>query len=232
MAWTIAFSGSYDAAARAVLEQHIEPDTLVLDVGASLGLWTVPLTISAAKAGARVWAFEPHPNNHRWLRHNIALNGLDSAVVVHETALSDMAGVVHMDFGEAGLMGGGGNAAVGVGDVSSGVPVPTTTLDSLRWPVRVSAIKIDVEGYEVRVLRGAAEMISRDRPVIYGEFSQDWLQIRGDDVGPFLEEMFDGGYDVFAVSAVRSRPWRTRDATRLRALSRGEVAEDLLLVPR
>lgn len=233
MAWALAFDGSYDAEARALLDPHIEPGTLVLDIGASLGLWTVPLGMRAKRAGARVLAFEPHPNNHAWLHRNITLNGLGSTVTVHETALGDAAGTAVMDVGEAGLLGGGGNAAVAVKmDSVTGVRVPITTLDSLSWTHPVSAIKIDVEGYEVRVLRGAADLIARDRPIIYGEFNKVWLQIRGDELAPLLEEMFDTGYDIFGVEHLRSRPWRPHNRTRMRPLARGEVAEDLLLIPR
>ena len=134
-------------------------------------------------------------------------------MTVHKTALGDTAGRVLMDAAEGGEAGG--NAAVGVGDLSSGISVPITTLDSLPWPARVSAIKIDVEGYELRVLRGGAELIARDRPVIYGEFSKVWLDLRGDDLAPFLMDLFDAGYDIFTVQEARSRPWRAQDGTRI-----------------
>jgi FkbM family methyltransferase len=227
MAWTLAFRGSYDDAIRDLLAQHIKPGTLVLDVGASLGLWTVDLGRRAQAQGARVWAFEPHPVNQRWLRRNIAMNGLGAAVEVHGVALGDRPGTASMKLGPGQVSGG--NAAITGDGAGDGVAVPVVTLDSFAWPARVSAIKLDVEGYEVRVLRGAVDLIARDRPVILGEFNAIWLKLRGEDLSEFLCGLPD--YRVFAVEQVRSRPWRSCDRTRVRPLVSGDTAENLLLIP-
>jgi FkbM family methyltransferase len=227
ISWAVAFHGSYDAATRELLLPHIQPDTLVLDIGASLGLWTVALAGAAAVKGARVWAFEPHPTNHRWLHENIRLNRFASIVTVHETALGDAAGMVTM----AAVGSNGGNAVIVEGSEPHGVFVPVATLDSMTLPARVSAIKIDVEGYEVRVLHGAMETIGRDRPIIFGEFNTVLLRERGDDLQTLLAGLRDIGYDVFAVEHLRTRPWLAADVTRLRPLAPGLVAEDLLLRP-
>jgi len=232
MAWATAFRGSYDAEAREILMGHVAPNTLVLDIGASVGLWTVPLGHCARSVGARVWAFEPHPNNHGWLHANVRLNGLESVVEIHETALGDEAGTVTMDRGEAGRPGGGGNAAIAVDAAATGVRVPVAVLDAIPRPSRVSAIKIDVEGYEIRVLRGAMQLIEADRPVIFGEFHPGWFRERGEDVSTFLDEMRDLDYEVFTMERVRTRPWRAADATNLRRLARGQSSADLLLRPR
>jgi FkbM family methyltransferase len=230
MACAVAFRGSYDAASRELLLAHVTPGTLVLDIGASLGLWTVGLGRAAEAIGAHVWAFEPHPNNHSWLHRNIELNRLGPFVTVHETALGDATGEVVMDGGEAGRRGGNSFIAVG-SPQPHGVSVPVVTLDSVPRPARVSAIKIDVEGYEVRILRGAQQLIEHDRPTIFGEFNAVWLDARGDDLLGFLDDLRDTGYEIFAVEGRRSRPWLAANMTRLRSLPPGRVAEDLLLRP-
>lgn len=159
------------------------------------------------------------------------INGLEPVVTVHATALGDEPGTVTMDLGEAGLPGSGGNSAIAVDPAAVGVSVPIVALDSIAHPARVSVIKIDVEGYELRALRGARRLIEEDRPVIFGEFHSGWLRERGEDPVPFLDEMRDLGYQVFAVEGLRSRPWRSIDATRLRFLDRGQASDDLLLRP-
>jgi FkbM family methyltransferase len=232
MAWTAAFRGSYDAEARELVIEHIAPGTLILDIGASIGLWTVPLGRRARTLGAHVWAFEPHPNNHAWLHGNVRLNGLESVVDVHEIALGDAPGTVTMDKGEAGRPGGGGNSAIAVDHTTHGVRVPITTLDIISRPTRVSVIKIDVEGYEIRVLRGAARLIEADRPVIFGEFHPAWFRERGEDVYAFLEDMRDLDYEILRIEGLRTRPWRAVDTARLRLVLRGRSSADLLLWPR
>lgn len=230
MAWAVAFRGSWEAESRELLVRHMEPNTLVLDIGASLGLWTVSLGRLAATNNAHVWAFEPHPNNHPWLHRNIRLNHLEPFVTVHETALGEGAGVVAMDVGEAGRAGG--NSAVAVGaPLPNAVLVPIVALDSIARFARVSVIKIDVEGYEVRVLRGAQQLIERDRPVIFGEFSHHWLSERGDDLLGLLDDLRNLGYEVFQVRHSRTRSWLATEATSLNLLHTGQVAEDLLLRP-
>jgi tRNA G37 N-methylase Trm5 len=96
MTWRVAFTGRYDASSQRVLLRYIRPGTTVLDIGASLGLWTVPLAKAARAAGACVWAFEPHPQNLHWLERNVALNGLEDTVTIHRCALGDAVGEARM----------------------------------------------------------------------------------------------------------------------------------------
>jgi FkbM family methyltransferase len=231
MAWAIAFRGAYDPECQALVNQYIQPGTLVLDIGASLGLWTVPLGQQARAVGARVWAFEPHPNNHPWLHRNVTINDLTPTVTIHETALGDQVGTVVMNTGEAGHPGAGGNTAVAVGLQAKGACVPIAMLDSFSRDARVSVIKIDVEGYELHVLRGARQLMAKDRPVIFGEFNRIWLDERGEDLLSFLDEIRASGYEVLVVEQLRTRWWRATDRTQLRPLAAGDGAENLLLRP-
>ncbi len=224
MSWVVAFTGEYDTAPQRLLAQHIRPGTLVLDIGASLGLWTVPLGRAAQAAGARVWAVEPHPSNHPWLRRNVELNGLQDTVAIHEIALGDRHGTVTMEIAERG----GGNAAVSTG--AGGTAVPLRRLDELAFPAPVSAMKLDVEGFELSVLRGARELIARDKPVIFGEFSPEWLAARGEDLSSCLAELGALGYGATMLAPRRSRPWRTNDAYELLPVPDDlSTAGDLLL---
>ena len=229
MTWTAAYRGAYDAAAQRLVVPYIAPHTIVLDIGAALGLWTVPLGRAAVRVDAAVWAVEPYPPNLTWLERNVELNGLDDVVHVVPTALGDEAGLVTM---RAADHGGGsvGNAAVNV-KPGGGLSVPVQRLDDIELPERVSVIKVDVEGFELRVLRGAWETIRRDRPVIIGEFSAAWIDQRGDDLGGMLDDLRSEGYEVLTVAASRSRPWRARSRSELAPVPAGAVGEDLLIRP-
>ncbi len=230
MTWAAAFAGHYDRQFQQLLTQFVQPETTVLDIGAALGLWTVPLGRAASRCGSVVHAFEPFPGNIAWVRRNIDINGLADVVVLHETALGDEPGMARMEIHEQGR-GEVGNAAVLL-KPGDGVDVPVGILDQVALTAPISAVKIDVEGFEVRVLRGAWETIARDRPVIFGEFNTYWLADRGDDLGRLLDDLRDLDYEVFAVDGVRIRPWSARRRLELRPLGRGETTlEDLLLSP-
>ena len=79
-------------------------------------------------------------------------------------------------------------------------------------------MKLDVEGYELEALRGARDMIERDRPVIFGEFSTGWLRERGEDLAAHLQSLSSLGYEVFAIEDRRAAPWRARTVMSLRRL--------------
>jgi hypothetical protein len=102
-----------------------------------------------------------------------------------------------------------------------------------QWPCRVSFVKLDVEGFELEVLRGAHNTIARDRPVIFGEINAAWLTIRGEDLVAYLDTVASLGYEVYAVDERRSAVWRPKDTPSLRRLETPlpSSAQNLLLVP-
>ena len=230
MTWTVASTGDWDLPVIEFVERYIAPQTLVLDVGASLGLWSLPLGRIARDRSSLLWAFEPDPRNIAWLKDNVQRNGLTDVIEVHPCALGSQPAIGRLGHREPG----GGNAALRGEAAPESVDVKVARLDDLDIPRRISFMKLDVEGFELEVLRGAQNMIERDRPVIFGEFSAGWLRTRGEDLATHLASLSSRGYDVFAIEARRTAPWRARDVTSLRRLDPQATAgtENLLLVPR
>ena len=140
-----------------LLEEHIEPGTVVVEVGAHIGTHTVPIARLVGPWG-RVYAFEPQRKIYRELHHNLALNGVTNAVILRYAVGSGDARIIEMNPATSGNEGG-----TGVG--SGGDRAELRTLDSFGFE-RVSLIKVDVEGYENAVLDGAMDTIRRNRPAI------------------------------------------------------------------
>ena len=134
------------------------PGTAAIDVGANIGNHTVFL---AAIIGARVHAFEPCPENHALLTHNVTANRLHNTVAVHHCALGDADGSGTI---ELRMPDNYGTTCVrsGEGDV------PVRRLDDIVSEP-IGLLKIDVEGSEAAVLRGAQKLIATWLPDIFVE---------------------------------------------------------------
>lgn len=128
----------------------ITPGSVVLDVGANVGIYT----LLAAKRGARVFAIEADPNNVRLLRHHLDINGLTDRVTVFEMAATDRQQTITLYRDPTNS--GHSNVFSGV-DATS---VPGDTIDSLDLPP-VDVCKMDIEGAEANALRGMLSTIKR-----------------------------------------------------------------------
>ncbi len=131
-----------------VWEQRLKGGDLFLDVGANVGTYSV----FCAALGAQVIAFEPAPDTAALLRENVALNGMSIEVI--EAA-------VGAEHGKAGFTSG--QDAVNQIDPAGTVKVNIVTLDSVIGDRRVAGLKIDVEGFELDVLKGLAWALEERR---------------------------------------------------------------------
>lgn len=128
----------------------IHPGSVVLDVGANVGIYT----LLAAKRGARVIAIEADPRNVERLRYHVHLNGFDDRVTIYPIAVGDREGTVTL-YRSAGNCGHS-NVFAGIDPVE----VPCKTIDSLGLP-QIDVCKMDIEGNEVSALRGMEATIQR-----------------------------------------------------------------------
>jgi FkbM family methyltransferase len=146
----------------------------VFDVGANIGVFTV----LQATHGANVYAFEPNPDSYSRLSRNVTLNRLADHVHLFASALGDEPGMGTMQVERGGTTGG---VVVPAKERASGpgAQVTITTLDRIVPSLHVSRIdllKIDAEGSEVAVLRGADRTLATVQRVIVEYHSRDLLQ--------------------------------------------------------
>jgi FkbM family methyltransferase len=142
------------------------PGELVLDVGANVGAYTLLFAQWVGPTG-RVVAFEPAAEAAAALRAHLVLNGVDGRVEVSEAAIADRQGTARF----SGRAAAGGNAIVPDGTPGS-VDVQTTTLDAFCHgrQLQPAVIKVDVEGAELHVLRGAREACADPGVRVFVEF--------------------------------------------------------------
>lgn len=200
-------------------------DGVFVDVGANVGLHTLAIARHMANGGAVV-AFEPHPANHRLLVHNLAHNRL-THVVAENLGLAETPSVLT---GTASAAGGNWSLA-SRGDYRFEVRLVRLD-DYLRdHPVpRLDLLKIDVEGAEVRVLRGARETLARFRPLIVFEVCPAWLGKMQTSPVELFGELTGHGYRIHALPG-RKLAWGRRiKAGDLAGLAAGDFV-NLVAVP-
>ncbi|HEY7269511.1 MAG TPA: FkbM family methyltransferase [Dehalococcoidia bacterium] len=186
--------------ARAVLP----PDGVFLDVGANVGIHTLAVARHLAGGGAVV-AFEPHPVNHRLLVHNLWQNRLRHVVAENfglAEASATLIGTAAADGGNWSLASRGDYRfevkLVRLDDYLQSHPVP-----------RIDLMKIDVEGAEVRVLRGARKTIERFSPLIVFEVCPAWLAKMQTSPAELFAELVSHDYSIHALPG-RKLSWDRR----------------------
>jgi FkbM family methyltransferase len=162
----VLISGSFEAVEIECARTLACEGTLTIDVGANVGLFTVPLGLAVGPAG-RVLAIEPSPDNLAQLAHNIRLNDLHN-VDVHGIALASEPGEVVLRLGADPAFHSTTEVVKSRAGEES-VVVRADTLDSV-WDgagaSEVSFLKIDTEGGELAILEGATRLLEAWRPPI------------------------------------------------------------------
>lgn len=154
---------------------------VVVDIGAYVGLYTCMAAEIVGSTG-KVVAFEPDPNNFTVLTHNSSLNGFTNVILV-QSAVSDKAGTAKLYIKHHGTV----SSLQGDGDhVNIAVNTLDRALDGLGVR-KVDVIKIDVEGYEMNVLRGANNTINNNPDLIFIIASYHYPEEKR-EVREFLEE--------------------------------------------
>jgi FkbM family methyltransferase len=167
---------------RELLRAYLRPGDRVVDVGANVGVLAVASAVAVGEAG-RVLAIEPHPRTASFLRGNVALNRLTN-VDVEVCALGADPGSVRFTDRTSDEQN-----HVSRQRSASTIEVSVRTLDSLFAAPALDLLKIDVEGYELPVLLGAARTLARTRCVYFesGESHFTAFGYRTEDVLALLD---------------------------------------------
>lgn len=179
---------------RALMAHVLRADSHCVDVGAHAGV--VLADIVRLAPDGRHHAFEPLPEMAA------ALEARFPQVAVHQLALSDARGeheFVHMvdDPGWSGFV----ERPTPGGQTARRLSVPTAPLDEVVGPdARVDFLKIDVEGAELEVLRGARETIARNRPTVVFEHGLGSADFYGTTPGSVFALLADAGLRVFTLA--------------------------------
>lgn len=178
--------GDFEGAEARRLCAHAQSGTTAIDVGANVGIFTIPLAAAVGESGLVV-AFEPDPDNAGRLASNIERNGLSNVRIV-QAAAGDSESTIELRLAPDPAFHSTMDSREFKGEQQ--VSIVQTQIDVV-WQQEgrpaVSAMKIDVEGAEISVLRGCERVLGTCRPALLveaatrEEFGQvaEWLRARG-----------------------------------------------------
>lgn len=196
--------GSYEPAKTEAYLSAVKAGDVVFDVGAHVGYYATIASQIVGETG-RVFAFEPHPFLNRFLRRHKQLNRLDNLTII-TTTVGDKAGEVRFET----------RCGLGTGHLAEdgAIVVPMVALDDLTESGELpppNVIKMDVEGAEIRALKGACRTIEKHRPILlvatHGaethQFCVDFLTNLGYSLQHLNPEAIKGDREMLATPGAR-----------------------------
>ncbi len=166
-----------------VWRRHLRPGDLFIDVGANVGSYSV----WAGELGAQVVAMEPAPDTFALLQENVALNGYPIETI--QAAAGLHCGTARITIGRD---------TVNRLDPEGGAETVMLTIDSVIGSRTVAGMKVDVEGFEIDVLRGGERALSQQRiQLIQLEWNAASLQAVGTDRLPIAALLAGYGYHLY-----------------------------------
>jgi FkbM family methyltransferase len=202
LGWHVTFFGSYEPELREIFRAVLPAGAVAIDVGANVG-WHALLMAKLVGQGGRVLAAEANPSVRERLEGNLRANHFSHVAVIPH-AIAEAEGILEFYGPQACDAGSGDGHVIGPGGRAAGatIRVEARSLDSIVELARVDRldlVKIDVEGFEWPVLRGAEKSVAKFRPHIVFEYNAEYA-MRGGGTPELFTEYFDRHrYRLFAV---------------------------------
>jgi FkbM family methyltransferase len=206
--------GTNELPVQDALHELLHPGGVFFDVGSNVGFFAL---LGAREVGPQgsVHAFEPVPRIAEAIRRNAALNGFEN-VHVHEVAVSDREGTAELLLAQHP-----GGATLSPADAPEDIvgrtTVPVVALDQLVASGTVpvpDVVKIDVEGVEMEVLDGMAELLRTRRPALLCELDSAQPAVLTAKVATWRDRMRDVSYEVHDLApSYEGSGWHVYHAT-------------------
>ena len=201
--------GQYEEKEVFLLEELWKSGTL-LDVGANIGLISIPFATRAKEKQRSlkrfVYAIEALPSNFQALTTNIELNKLGDAIVPINIGLGAQDADVFIQIeGDDPNKTGTANILPSARDFVK-IPLKLRSIDMLieegLLPDDISLIKIDTDGYDFEVLKGAGRLLSSNRPLVFAEMSEYCLNWHGYGIREVITHLAQIDYEVWPLVGV------------------------------
>lgn len=194
---SIYYTGDYEPSLKIQFQRVIGNGTVILDIGANIGFHTLYFSELSGPAGTVV-AFEPIESNFNALKENIRLNNSKNIIAV-QTALGEKAETLNV-YIDAGNTNPGAFSLFEKRGSNTEIPVAKGDDELARLNIsHVDFIKVDVEGFEIPVLRGLMETIKRCRPTIVFEYDRNYQRRYSFSDIEIFDLLKNCGYSFFLI---------------------------------
>jgi len=214
----VCFTGMYEPQETSLVNAILRPGDTFVDVGANWGYFTL-LGAHAVGWGGRVISLEPDPRLFAMLRAHVDLNDLDQVTCLPIAAAAESGELTLSGFAEDDGNFGLSRVMASRADAAAAFVVNADTLDSTLAAAgvdQVTLLKMDIEGFEAKALRGLDGMLGEQRVEhLIVELHPAYLREHGDDSQALVRRVLDFGYTAWAID-------HSPAATRRAAYSRGD----------
>jgi FkbM family methyltransferase len=194
----------YDLPSQLMLKSALREGDRFIDVGANIGMLTLMAARCVGSSGT-IESFEPNPVAFGRLKEHVEMNHL-STVKLHQAALADKPGTLELQVVGAHT-GAGTLAQIRESDKSAvSMIVPVQVLrgdDVIEAGNAPTTLKIDVEGFELNVLRGFENLLRNNRPLVLAETVAWYLSRAGSSLEELYDYMVGQGYRPHGFPLVR-----------------------------
>lgn len=196
------FTCNFEEAEWRFVERFLKEGMTVLDIGAHHGFYTI---LASRKVGisGRVIGFEPSPREQRWLNINLRLNHCKN-VTIEPMALSNEEGEAILYLGDWSHTVFNSLRPPSISGYVKEINIRTISLDTYveRAGIKhIDFIKIDAEGAEIEILKGANQLFNKDyHPVIMAEISNKRTEAWGYPSSDIYDFLANRGYSWFALN--------------------------------
>jgi len=208
--------GGYETFELALISRLSRGAETVFDIGANIGWYS--LHVAQQEPQARIYAFEPVPTTHERLLANLARNAAGGRVTPVSDGLTDSPGAFDMFVPATSGSPAASLNELHPGEGSRRIACRFTTLDEFvaaNGVERLDFLKCDVEGAELRVLKGGAQSLARFRPRVVIELLRKWSAVFGYHPNDVLDLFGALGYVCYGVGDnTLTRIERVTDETR------------------
>ncbi|WP_051971969.1 FkbM family methyltransferase [Massilia sp. 9096] len=168
----------------------------VIDAGANVGVFTLQAARAVGGAG-RVYAFEPMKKTWQMLERSVLANGFEDRCVLFNEALGEREGGGSFHLSRHAT--NPGSSYISTAD--DGERIRIRPIDAIAYARPIRFVKIDVEGFEPHIIRGAARTLAEHAPIILTEFFPRSLRAIGGISGPGYIDMLEKlGYEMTVFS--------------------------------
>lgn len=194
--------GNYESAELQMIKRFLKKDSVVLDIGANIGWYSINLSKSVPQG--KIIAFEPIPRTYGYLFKNIVLNKL-SNIKTYNIGLSKESGYFNFYYNRDYT---GATSLVDIIKKNNVALVKCRVekLDNFLRKVkikRVDFIKCDVEGAEKLVIEGAIEAIDENKPIIFIELLRKWSAKFNYHPNSIINLLKDKGYGCYVIKETK-----------------------------